>query len=48
MRATSLGVTQRGASVMGSDLPAGGDALSALTIKGGQGGKAGKRRHLGI
>lgn len=43
-----LGVTQRGASVIGSDLPAGGDALSARTIKGGQGGKAGKGRHLGI
>lgn len=42
------GVTQRGARAIGSDLPAGGDALSALTSKGKQGGKAGKRRHLGI
>lgn len=42
------GVTQRGALVIRSDLPAGGDALSALTIEGGQGGRAGKCRHLGI
>lgn len=48
MRVTPLGVTQRGALDIGSDLPAGGDTLSALTIKGGQGGKAGKCRHLGI
>lgn len=31
MRVTPLGVTQRGALDIGSDLPAGGDALSALS-----------------
>lgn len=48
LQSQRMRVTQRGALDIGSDLPSGGDALSALTIKGGQGGKAGKCRHLGI